>query len=67
MGCFLKEVKMIKCKSKGEERAAESEEKDRSQSIIPSLHCTHLTYSILKREALSSSKMMLCTPVHSIT
>jgi len=67
MGCFLKEVKMIKCESKGEERVAESEEKARSQSIIPSLHYTHLTYPILKREAPSSSKMIVCTPVQSIT
>jgi len=57
MSCFLKEVEMIKCENKGEERVAENEEKVRSQSIIPSLHYTHITHSILKREA----------PVHSIT
>jgi len=58
---------MIQCESKGEERVAESEGKARSQSIIPSLHYTHLTHSILKREAPISSKMTVCTPVHSIT
>jgi hypothetical protein len=67
MGCFLKEVKMIKCDSKGEERVAESAAKARSQSIIPSLHYSHLTYSILKREAPSSSIMLVHTPVKSIT
>jgi len=58
---------MIKCESKGEERVTESEEKARSQSIIPSLRYTHLTYSILKREVPSSSKMTVCTAVNSIT